>query len=61
MPKKILTGIVVSDKPKILNATSLQLILNSFNEFKISSFVNKFRFSDAQTADSSIKPCSIPR
>ena len=33
---------VVSDNPKILNVTSLQLTLFSCNCFKISSFDNKF-------------------
>ena len=52
---------VVSDKPKILNATSLQLTLITSSDFNISSFVSKSKLFVAQTADSSIIPSSIPR
>ena len=52
---------VVSDKSKILNATSLQLILISRRELSISSFVIKFTLSEAQILDSLIIPCSIPK
>ena len=50
---------VVSDKPKILNATSLQLMLNSFRLSKMSFFVIDSKFPDTHTIDSLMKPCSI--
>ena len=51
----------VSDKPKILNVTSLQLIVLSFNIFSNSSLEMILElFFKVQSDDSSKKPCSIP-
>ena len=51
----------VSDKPKILNVTSLQLIVHSFNIFSNSSLEMILElFFKVQSDDSSKKPCSIP-
>ena len=53
---------VVSEKPKTLNVTSLQLIVFSCNCFNNSSLeIISDVFFNPQTADSSKKPFSIPR
>ena len=53
---------VVSENPKILNVTSLQLTVFSCNCFNSSFFeiISDVLF-DTQTVDSSKKPCSIPK
>ena len=54
--------IVVSENPKILNVTSLQLTVFSCNCFNISSLeIMSDVFFTPQTVDSSKKPCSIPK
>ena len=51
----------VSENPKILNVTSLQLIVFICNCFNNSSLeIMSEAFFIPQTADSSKKPCSIP-
>ncbi len=52
---------VVNDNPRILNATSLQLILIFWKEFNISSFVINSKLPESHKLDSSINPCSIPK
>ena len=53
---------VVSENPKILNVTSLQLTFLTCNCFNNSSLdIISDEFFNPQTADSSKKPCSIPR
>ena len=59
-PNNIL--ILVRDNPKILNVTSLQLIVFSCNCFNNSSLeIMSVAFFSPQTVDSSKKPCSIPK
>ena len=54
--------ILVRDNPKILNVTSLQLTVFSLNCLSRSSFVIfSLKSFTPQTADSSKKPCSIPK
>jgi hypothetical protein len=60
--KLIIILIDVSDNPKILNVTSLQLIVFTFSCFNISSLeIVSDTFFDPQTADSLKKSCSIPK
>ena len=60
--KEIKVFIVASENPKNLKLTSLQLILLLFSFFNKSS-LDKLSVCCfiSQTADSSIKPCSIPK
>ena len=60
--KLIIILIVVREKPKILNVTSLQLVVFSCNCFNKSSLeIMSDEFFNPQTVDSSKKPCSIPK
>ena len=60
--KEIKIFIVASEKPKNLKSTFLQLIELLFSCFNRSSFDKSLlSFSKSQTADSSIKPCSISK
>lgn len=52
--------IVVRENPKILNVTSLQLIIFSLNCFKSCSLDVISNVFVEQIDDSSKKPCSIP-
>ena len=53
---------VVSENPKTLNVTSLQLTFFVCNCFNNSSLEIIFEvFFNPQAADSSKKPCSIPK
>ena len=53
---------VVSENPKILNVTSLQLTVFSCNCFNNSSLeITLDAFLSPQRDDSSKKPCSIPK
>ena len=60
--KEIAILIVASERPKILNVTSLQLMNRLDNCSKTASLV-KLLMSElsSQTKDSSINPCSIPK
>ena len=62
IPKEIMVFNVASEKPSILNVTSLQLIVFSFNSFSRSSGVRIFlSLFKSHTSDSVKKPCSIPK
>ena len=59
--KLITILILVSDNPKILNVTSLQLMVFLLNSLSKSSLVIfSVKFLALHTVDSWKKPCSIP-